>query len=60
MKALVVYASKYGSTKGIAEFISEKLKQRGMLAEAQPVEAVHDLGDYDVFVVGAQPIWGTG
>ena len=58
MKALVVYASKYGSTKGIAEFISEKLTQRGMLAEVQPVEAVHDIGSYDVFVIGSAAYMG--
>jgi menaquinone-dependent protoporphyrinogen oxidase len=58
MKALVVYASKYGSTKGIAEFISEKLRRRGMLAEIQPVEAVHDLGGYDVFVIGSATYMG--
>jgi menaquinone-dependent protoporphyrinogen IX oxidase len=27
MTAIAVYASKYGSTKGIAEFIAEKLRQ---------------------------------
>jgi menaquinone-dependent protoporphyrinogen IX oxidase len=30
MKAVVVYASKYGSMRGIAEFIAEKLRQAGM------------------------------
>lgn len=58
MKALVVYASKYGSTKEIAEFISEKLRQRGMLVEIQPVEAIHDLGDFDVFVIRSAAYMG--
>lgn len=53
MKAVVVYASKYGSTRGIAEFITEKLKQAGMQAEAQHVGEVHNPGDYDAFVVGS-------
>jgi menaquinone-dependent protoporphyrinogen oxidase len=53
MKAIVVYASKYGSTKGIAEFITEKLQQRGILAEVQDVEAIHDLGGFDAFVIGS-------
>ena len=53
MKVLVVYASKYGSTKEISEFISEKLRQRGLLSEVQPVEAVHNPGDYDAFVIGS-------
>jgi menaquinone-dependent protoporphyrinogen oxidase len=42
MKAIVVYTSKYGSTKGIAEFISEKLRQQGTQAEVRSVEAVHN------------------
>ena len=58
MKALVIYASKYGSTKGIAEFISEKLRQKGLLTEVQPVEAVHDVGDYDVLVIGSAVYMG--
>jgi len=53
MKAIVVYASKYGSTKGIAEFIAEKLRQQGTEAEARPVDAVHNPGDYDAIVVGS-------
>jgi menaquinone-dependent protoporphyrinogen oxidase len=53
MKAIVVYASKYGSTKGIAEFIAEKLRQRGTQAEAQQVDVVHSPADYDAFVIGS-------
>jgi menaquinone-dependent protoporphyrinogen oxidase len=53
MKAIVVYASKYGSTKGIAEFIAEKLQQQGTQADVRPVDAVHNLGDYDALVVGS-------
>ena len=58
MKAIVVYASKYGSTKGIAEFISEKLRLRGMLVDVQPVEAIHDITGYDVFVIGSAVYMG--
>ncbi len=53
MKAIVVYASKYGSTKRIAEFIAEKLRQQGTQAEARPVAVVHNPGDYDAIVVGS-------
>lgn len=53
MKAIVVYASKYGSTKGIAEFIAEKLRQHGAQADVRPVGAVHNPGDYDALVVGS-------
>jgi menaquinone-dependent protoporphyrinogen oxidase len=58
MKAIVVYASKYGSTKGIAEFIAEKLQQRGILAEVRDVEAVHDLGGFDTVVIGSAVYMG--
>lgn len=53
MKAIIVYASKYGTTKGIAEFIAEKLRQHGTEAEVRHVDAVHNLGDYDAVVVGS-------
>lgn len=46
-------ASKYGFTKGIAEFIAEKLQQQGTQAEVQQVDAVHNPGDYDAFVIGS-------
>ena len=53
MKVLVAYASKYGSTKGIAEFIGEKLRQRGIEADVLEVGAVMDAGIYDAFVIGS-------
>jgi menaquinone-dependent protoporphyrinogen oxidase len=58
MNAIVVYASKYGSTKSIAEFIAEKLRQQGTQAEARPVDAVHNPGDYDALVVGSAVYMG--
>ena len=58
MKTVVVYASKYGSTKGIAEFITEKLQQRGILAEVQDVEAIHDLVGFDAAVIGSAVYMG--
>jgi menaquinone-dependent protoporphyrinogen oxidase len=53
MKTVVVYASKYGSTKGIAEFIAEKLRQHGAQADAQEISEVHNLEGYDAFVIGS-------
>jgi menaquinone-dependent protoporphyrinogen oxidase len=53
MNVLVVYASRFGSTRGIAACIAEKLGQEGTPAEARPVEAAGDLGGYDAFVVGS-------
>jgi menaquinone-dependent protoporphyrinogen oxidase len=53
MKVLVAYASKYGSTRGIAERIAQRLQAPGQQADARPVQAVDDLGGYDAVVVGS-------
>jgi len=53
MKVLVAYASKSGFTKGIAEFIGQGLRGRGMTADVGEVSAVHDARDYDAFVIGS-------
>jgi menaquinone-dependent protoporphyrinogen oxidase len=53
MKVLVAFASKAGSTKGIAEFIGEKLRERGVSAEVLEASAVRGPEDYDAFVVGS-------
>jgi menaquinone-dependent protoporphyrinogen oxidase len=53
MKVLVAYASKAGSTKGIAEFIGERLRERGVPAEVLDAGAVRKPEDYDAFVVGS-------
>lgn len=52
-RILVAYASKYGSTKGIAEFIGEKLRQRGLNVDVRDVSNAEDLGSYDAFVIGS-------
>jgi menaquinone-dependent protoporphyrinogen oxidase len=41
-----------------SEFIAERLQQRGILAEVRDVEAVHDLGGFDVFAVGSAVYMG--
>ncbi|WP_332449145.1 flavodoxin domain-containing protein [Methanoculleus sp.] len=53
MNVIVVYASRYGSTKGIAEFIAEKLRAHGVQAEARSVEAGPNPGEYDAVVIGS-------
>lgn len=53
MKVLVAYSSKYGSTKGIAEFIGEKLAQQGLQVDVREVDAVKDAGGYDAYVIGS-------
>jgi menaquinone-dependent protoporphyrinogen oxidase len=59
MTLLVAYASKHGSTQGIAERIAEQLRQSGMRAEARPVDAVADPGSYEAFVIGSAVYYGS-
>jgi len=53
LRVLVAYASKAGSTKGIAEFIGEKLRQKGLQVDVQEVGSVKNAGEYDAFVIGS-------
>jgi menaquinone-dependent protoporphyrinogen oxidase len=53
MKVLVAYASKAGSTKGIAEFIGERLRERGIQTDVYEVSSVRGLEEYDAFVIGS-------
>jgi menaquinone-dependent protoporphyrinogen oxidase len=52
MSILVAYASRHGSTRGIAERIAERLRAHGLDAEVRPVADVRDASRYDAFVVG--------
>ena len=53
MSILVAYASKHGSTKGIAERIAKRLTAAGLAAEALPVESVRSVEGYDAVVLGS-------
>ena len=59
MTVLVAYASKHGSTQGIAERIAEKLRQLGKEAEARPVDAVENPDSYEAFVIGSAIYYGS-
>ena len=52
MKVLVAYASRHGSTEGIAARVAEVLARAGLTAELRDVEDVDDAETYDAFVVG--------
>jgi menaquinone-dependent protoporphyrinogen oxidase len=53
MRVLVAYASRTGSTKGIAEFIGDKLKQSGIQVDVKDVGDVANISGYDAFVIGS-------
>ena len=53
MKVLVVYASRHGSTAGIAERIGAGLRAAGLAADVQSVAEVRNVAPYDAFVIGS-------
>jgi menaquinone-dependent protoporphyrinogen oxidase len=55
---LVAYATKHGSTRGIAESIAETLRQRGARADVREVGKIKNLGGYDAFVIGSAVYFG--
>ena len=50
---LVAYASKHGSTEGIARFLAERLQASGREAEVRPVGEVTDVGAPEAVVLGS-------
>ena len=53
MKVLVVHASRYGSTQGIAERIGETLRRRELEVTVKPVRYADDPDGYDAVVIGS-------
>lgn len=52
MKVLVAYATRHGSTAGIANHIAATLTAHGHPAQARPVEEVERVDGYDAVVLG--------
>jgi len=59
MTVLVAYASKHGSTAGIAEAIADALIDHEVKAEAKSVDTVEDLGPYEAVVLGSAVYAGS-
>jgi menaquinone-dependent protoporphyrinogen oxidase len=59
MTVLVTYASRYGSTAGIAERIAETLTLAGMETETRPVDEVADVARYRAVVLGSAVYFGS-
>ncbi len=53
MTVLVAYASRHGSTAGIAERIAATMTESGVATEARSVDDVDDAAVYDAFVIGS-------
>ena len=58
-KALVVYATRAGSTGEVAQVISERLCAAGFDAEVQPVESVSSLAGFHAVVLGSAVRYGA-
>ena len=52
-KVLVTYASRFGSTEGVAQAISRTLSENGLMADVVPMRDVRDLSAYDAVVAGS-------
>ena len=52
-KVLVAYATRAGSTAGVAERVAGVLSRNGFAAEAVRVDKVRDVASYDAFVLGS-------
>jgi menaquinone-dependent protoporphyrinogen oxidase len=59
MRVLVAYATRHGATRGIAERISQTLEQAQVQVDLLPAEDVHDVGQYDAFVIGSAAYAGS-
>jgi len=53
MRVLIVHASRYGATQGIAERIAAILHQDGVEVTVKPVKDAGDPADYDAVVIGS-------
>lgn len=58
-KALVVYATRAGSTGEVAQAIAERFCAMGFDAEVQPVESVSSLSGYEAVVLGSAVRYGA-
>ncbi len=52
-KILVTYASRAGSTAGVAEAIGQTLAEKGMQVDVLPMQDVKDLSPYQAVVAGS-------
>jgi menaquinone-dependent protoporphyrinogen oxidase len=50
---LVAYATRYGSTREVAESVAATLREQGLAVDLQPMHTVDDLAGYDAIVLGA-------
>ena len=52
ISVLVTWATRYGSTREVAEAVAEVLRENGLAVEARPLQNVDRLDDFDAIVLG--------
>ncbi len=52
-KVLLAYASKYGSTREVAEAVAKTMQEKGLEVDLQQASQVHSLKEYSAVVLGA-------
>jgi menaquinone-dependent protoporphyrinogen oxidase len=57
-RVLVAFATKMGSTRGIADAIGEELLRHGLTVDVRNVREVSSLGDYQAVVLGSAVYMG--
>jgi menaquinone-dependent protoporphyrinogen oxidase len=58
-KILIAYASRYGSTREVAEKMADTLHFQGFTADVQPVEKVKSVADYASIILGMPIYFGS-
>lgn len=53
MNILIAYASNYGATKDIAEYMARILEREGMAVEVKEADTVSSLQPYDAIILGS-------
>lgn len=59
MNVLIAYATKHGSTRGIADRIAETLQAAGLDVDVRRVQDAGDLDHYDAFIIGSAVYFGS-